>query len=88
MVLGREGIIARVKSLREQERMSIERRCFAWHLLTRDWFSIVGEEKAEAVGSFRGKLKTFHLIISIISVEYKVRLLFKSEQGGRGLLEG
>lgn len=58
MVLERGGFIARVKSLREQERMSIECRCFAWHLLNRDWSSIVGEEKAEAVGSFCGKLKT------------------------------
>lgn len=38
--------------------MSIEHRCFAWHLLNRDSSSIVGEEKAEAVGSFCGKLKT------------------------------
>lgn len=55
MMQEEEAIIARVKSLRGYETMSLEHRCFTWYLMKKGLISYCSRKESRA--SF-GKLKT------------------------------
>lgn len=65
--------------------MSLEHRCFTWYLMKKGLISYCSRKESRA--SF-GKLKQFHLIISAVSVEYKVRLLCKRKHREKEVLGG
>lgn len=86
--LGERGNLCHSEIFEKPREDVYRTQVLCWHLIDKDWSFMVGEEKAVTARSFWGKLKTIPSDYSIISVEYKGRLLFKSEQGRRGVLEG